>query len=1446
MKKNFTTRRILWALAAAFLCVVYLIWATLTNMQRADIESSHVRASLDRLLLLENILVHIKSVETGERGFIISGNENSLAPYYQGLTEINRDTATLNSLGLITPQKKILIEQFFGLINVKAKQTKEIIEKRRLEGYDSAKVALQHLDEQILMKEIAAIIVQLENEDRTLLRQSNINRVQFSQQTSQKLFMLAFLFLLILAMTYYAINEEFKKVFKAEKLLKFNASLIRNISDPVITTDAFNKISNWNVYAEELYGYTEAEVLGKHPDELLQVSDKNEAFREIRDSASKKDFWKGELIHHHKTGAILHTEVTISSIIDDNLQKAGTVAVIRDITERKNAEQKIQRLTSNLEEEVKLKVGELNAIFDRITDAFIALDNDWNYTYVNKKAAELHNRPIQDLIGKNIWKEYPDVMGEHFYAALQTAKKTNEAQRQVLYYSKTGRWFEDLIYPSPDGISVYYHDITDTKNAELALEKTHEKLNYHVNNTPMGFIEFDMDLQIIQWSNRAIEIFGWTKEELLQKDDLLQTMVFKEDIEMVQQAIENLVGKKFDKGVIQIRNNTKTGRVIYCEWYNSVLKDNKGNITGVMAMVHDITIRKEIQKELIEAEAKFRNLVEQSMVGVYIMQSDKFVYVNPRLLELTGYSANELINKRSVLDLIFPEDRSVALANITQRLEGNIQSLKYELRGLKKNGEFIYVEVLGSLTQYLGKPAIIGTLIDVTERHKSDLKIQESERALKASNERFMLVAKATNDAVWDWDMINDTIWGNEIFSGLFNIPIGTEIVFKDFLDKLHLQDRQRIEVNLEMALKNKQSIVVEEFRFKIKEGAYLTFRDRANIIYDDNGKAIRMLGAMQDITEQKRNEQQILLEKDLSDSVINSLPGVFYLFNKEGKFYRWNKNIKNVSGYNDQELKNLHPLEIFDTDEKDLLRNKIANVFNNGEDFVEAHLLSKNGKKTPYYFTGMVIQYEGEPCLMGVGIDISEKLKSEQDLARSEERYRTIIEQASDGIFISDLAGRYLDVNSNGEKLSGYTKEELLKLTIYDLMSKEDIEKNPPKMDEILAGNIAINERVFKTKDGTLKEVEISAKLLTDGRFIGIVRDITARKKTEEILKSSEQKYRLLFNQNPMPMFMIELPGRNFLDVNNAAIEFYGYSKAEFLEMTGYDIRSDKDAQKLPEHDGISTAEIHNAGIWEHKKKDGSIVKVNIITHNILYEEKEARLVLANDVTEKFTAEEALKKSHEEFRQLATHLENVRETERTHIAREIHDELGQQLTGLKMDIAWLNRRLKNQEVEVKQKIAETIQLIDTTVITVRRIATELRPSILDDLGLLAAMEWQSEEFQKRSEISCFFSSNVHEVKVSADLATGIFRIYQECLTNVLRHSKATQVNSFLQIIDHILVLNIADNGKGFIAKEIATKKTLGLLGMKERTTLLGGTYEITSIPGKGTSVIISVPLKDY
>jgi len=219
----------------------------------------------------------------------------------------------------------------------------------------------------------------------------------------------------------------------------------------------------------------------------------------------------------------------------------------------------------------------------------------------------------------------------------------------------------------------------------------------------------------------------------------------------------------------------------------------------------------------------------------------------------------------------------------------------------------------------------------------------------------------------------------------------------------------------------------------------------------------------------------------------------------------------------------------------------------------------------------------------------------------------------------------------------------------------------------------------------------------------------------------------------------------------------------------------------------------------------------------------------------------ERLRESEEKLRLLAAHLISVREEERAHIAREIHDELGQVLTGLKMEVGWLAKRLKDKDLI--DKTDSMGKLIDSTVQTVRKIATGLRPEMLDDMGLVAAVGWQAKEFQKRTGIRCRVKLPP-EVKFDIDVSTTMFRIFQEVLTNVARHSRATRVDIELTVAADRIGLDVLDNGVGITDTDMSGKKSLGLLGMHERALLFGGELKITGTAGHGTRVTVSIPLK--
>jgi signal transduction histidine kinase len=179
------------------------------------------------------------------------------------------------------------------------------------------------------------------------------------------------------------------------------------------------------------------------------------------------------------------------------------------------------------------------------------------------------------------------------------------------------------------------------------------------------------------------------------------------------------------------------------------------------------------------------------------------------------------------------------------------------------------------------------------------------------------------------------------------------------------------------------------------------------------------------------------------------------------------------------------------------------------------------------------------------------------------------------------------------------------------------------------------------------------------------------------------------------------------------------------------------------------------------------------------------------------------------------------------------------------MDVAWLKKKIDPKEEDIANKFKDVNQLIDDTVKSVRRIAYELRPGILDDLGLIAALEWHSMEFQKRTGIKCTFHSDLDDTILSKDVVTSFFRIYQEALTNIIRHSHATEVKSTLASDGANYILMIHDNGKGFDQEDVKNKDTLGLIGMRERSKMLAGSLTIESVPMKGTLVILMVPIDE-
>ncbi|WP_431209251.1 PAS domain-containing sensor histidine kinase [Puia sp. P3] len=352
--------------------------------------------------------------------------------------------------------------------------------------------------------------------------------------------------------------------------------------------------------------------------------------------------------------------------------------------------------------------------------------------------------------------------------------------------------------------------------------------------------------------------------------------------------------------------------------------------------------------------------------------------------------------------------------------------------------------------------------------------------------------------------------------------------------------------------------------------------------------------------------------------------------------------------------------------------------------------------------------------------------------------------------------------------------------------------------------------------------------------------RDILAGEDRIGLLVDSIQDYAI---------FLLDAGGR-VMTWNKGAEFIKGYRAEEVIGQPISIFYTSEDNKKGEPSLNLEQASVHGRHSTEgwRVRKDGALFWSESLLTAIYDSHHRVKgfVKVTRDITERRRIEEQLSsditRTNEELRQLASHLQNVREEERASIAREIHDELGQQLTGIKMDLSWISRKW-NQPPEdpLQQKITGTLAMLDNTIRTVRRIATQLRPSILDDLGLVAAIEWQSQEFAARSGIRTQFQSTLPELDFDPRASIGLFRICQESLTNVARHSGAKNVWISLDCIGEDLHLSVMDDGRGF-NRTIRTN-TLGLLGMEERATMMGGSLEIKNSPYGGVAVEATIPL---
>lgn len=490
--------------------------------------------------------------------------------------------------------------------------------------------------------------------------------------------------------------------------------------------------------------------------------------------------------------------------------------------------------------------------------------------------------------------------------------------------------------------------------------------------------------------------------------------------------------------------------------------------------------------------------------------------------------------------------------------------------------------------------------------------------------------------------------------------------------------------------------------------------------------------------------------------------------------------------------------------------------------------------------------------------LDLSRRQRTEEALRTSETKQGLIMRSLSVVSYSAMMSENFgaLWVSDNIEVISGFPSAAFLQNA--DLWASR---LHPVDREQVLLAFQRLPEtRTISTEyrwrvaDGTYRWFLDNAVLQknpdgTAWEIVGIWIDITAQKEIVDSLRETNERLTALIHASPVGIVILDAVGNCQL-WNRAAERIFGWREDEVLGRTLPTVAPDQ----LNEHRMLRERVMKDHAFTDlevvRSRKDGTRIYISLSTAPL--RDRSGTICglmgLMADMSQRKHAEAELNHSNDQLRALAKRLESVREFESSRIAREIHDELGQSLTSVKFDLAWVSRHLASSDsedtrAEMHGKLHALMQAVETIIQSVREIATTLRPRVLDELGLSAAIDWQTRDFEKRTGIRCQCSLPTEPIPVGPDQATTLFRIFQEILTNVTRHAQATSVRVRLTISGDSILLEVCDNGRGITEQELSSRASLGLIGMRERAEQWGGKISICGTPSKGTTVSVQIPL---
>jgi len=983
------------------------------------------------------------------------------------------------------------------------------------------------------------------------------------------------------------------------------------------------------------------------------------------------------------------------------------------------------------------------------------------------------------------------------------------------------------------------------------LASSEQRFRTAFENANEGVCLVGIDGKFLQVNKALCEMLGYKREELLERK--FNDITLPEDRAIGETFINGALTQGDQQGRFEKRYLDRNGQILWVLIATSLVEDSSGQPSYFISHIQNITERKRFEQELSESEKKYRTLFNSASDAILLMKDGTFVDCNESTLAMFRGSKGQIVGRRpeEFSPKFQPDHRpseSKALEKINAALTGHPQL--FEWRHQRLDGLTFDAEVsLNRLELSPDSPDLLAIVRDITQRKKE-------EQALRESEERFQKIFHAS-PAPMSISRLRDGTYidVNESFLKAMEFE-RSEVIGKSALELNTWADIEERNTVTEI-LRRKGSVRNFEGKHRTKSGKIGHSIVSAELVELENESII--LGVTLDITERKKAEEALRRERNLLRTLIDSLPKSVFVFTVDSQRRYVINNLAHLKslGANRQEdvigksAFDFHDAQLaqeYDLDEREVMRTGRPLI--NKKEVVH----DRNNGIMRFYLTNKVPIRDSSgniTGLVGMSTDITEQKYAEDALRESEEKFSKVFMASPAGISLSSLeTGRLLEINLEFEKVFGFTREEILGHTSLELGLWIDPKDRNDYIRTVTASDKVVETTLrLRAKDGRVLILRTNAQLVElqgTQLLISTFADVTQQMLAEESLRQSEARYRALVENTPD---IIARFGRDhrYLFVNTAIQKVSRLKPDEFVGKTLWNVGfSPEQAQ---ERDRLIQQ------ILDTGKGVEAELGFDAPTGRQIYEWRgfpefdpsgtvQSVLSINREITERKLAEQNLRSSMEQLHALTQRLEQIREEERKTIAHDVHDQLGQILTALRMDLTSIKSINPSQAIEFEERMKGVIDLTDSAIENVQQIAARLRPGMLDYLGLLAAMEWQIEEFQKRSGVQCFMQFPETEPSLDSDRATALFRILQETLTNVARHAKARKVRIILSESNDQVTMSISDDGLGIAPAQLEDPKSLGLLGMRERLHPFQGLCTITCPPEGGTVVTVVLPIR--